>query len=177
MATDPTKLSANEVEQLHRHADKDASQQAFHHTLGSAHNQAAPGDHSHDGGSSTTIGEGGDMLKSVYDPAGANGQLALLNSPNFTGTPTIVTDPIKTSATVQHGSYSMAACLTGAFINKTVFFSPTYASAPNVTANPGSGRLQCAIISVTYSQVVIQAQNFSGGTSPINTVQWIAVGD
>jgi len=37
------------------HIDTDGSRTALHHTLGAGHNQAAPGDHMHDGGSSQTL--------------------------------------------------------------------------------------------------------------------------
>lgn len=49
------KPSAKELTDFHTHDDVDGSQKAHHHTLGSGHNQAAPGDHSHDGGSSAKI--------------------------------------------------------------------------------------------------------------------------
>lgn len=42
-----------EVEEFHTHADTDGSGKAVHHTLGSGANQAAAGNHSHDGGGST----------------------------------------------------------------------------------------------------------------------------
>jgi hypothetical protein len=46
------------VEKLHQNADTDNNQLAVHHTLGPGHNQASPGDHSHDGGTSTQLLEG-----------------------------------------------------------------------------------------------------------------------
>ena len=49
------KPSAKEVSDFHTHDDVDGSQKAHHHTLGSGHNQASPGDHNHDGGSSARI--------------------------------------------------------------------------------------------------------------------------
>src|SRR3546814_7977535 len=49
------KPSAKELVDFHTHDDVDGSQKAHHHTLGPAHNQASPGDHSHDGGSSPKI--------------------------------------------------------------------------------------------------------------------------
>lgn len=50
--------SARQVNELHTKADVDASTGSFHHTLGIGHNQASPGDHSHDGQTSRLIGQG-----------------------------------------------------------------------------------------------------------------------
>jgi hypothetical protein len=45
--------------EAHARTDTDASPLSLHHTLGVKHNQAAPGDHNHDGlGSSRKIGAG-----------------------------------------------------------------------------------------------------------------------
>lgn len=41
----------------HYRADTDSSKQALHHTLGSGRNQAAPGDHNHDGTTSGKLGK------------------------------------------------------------------------------------------------------------------------
>jgi hypothetical protein len=46
----------SEINQLHTRSDVDASPQAQHHTLGFQHNQAAIGDHTHDGTTSRPIG-------------------------------------------------------------------------------------------------------------------------
>lgn len=48
--------SPREVNQFHNNCDADTSQIAQHHTLGVKHDQASPGDHSHDGGSSRKAG-------------------------------------------------------------------------------------------------------------------------
>lgn len=45
----------------HSNSDIDASTQAQHHTLGIQHNQASPGDHTHDGKSSKKLGKGKDL--------------------------------------------------------------------------------------------------------------------
>lgn len=47
--------SSDQVKKFHEKADSDASPKAIHHTLGPGHNQASPGDHSHDGGNSTQL--------------------------------------------------------------------------------------------------------------------------
>lgn len=46
------------VTEFHRRSDVDSSQFAQHHTLGNRRNQAAPGDHTHDGITSPRIGAG-----------------------------------------------------------------------------------------------------------------------
>ena len=48
--------SPGAVGTLHQNSDVDSSQLSQHHTLGPRHNQSAPGDHSHDGGTSKNIG-------------------------------------------------------------------------------------------------------------------------
>lgn len=57
-------VSSKEVADFHKNADKDGSAKALHHTLGYGPNQAAPGNHSHDGGTSIAL----DVLGS--DPLG-----------------------------------------------------------------------------------------------------------
>lgn len=47
--------SAEDVEKFHQNADVDTRREALHHTLGSAPNQAAPGDHTHRGGDSSPL--------------------------------------------------------------------------------------------------------------------------
>lgn len=47
--------SAEQVTKFHEKADKDASAKALHHTLGPLPNQAAAGNHTHDGGGSTQL--------------------------------------------------------------------------------------------------------------------------
>lgn len=46
------------VSSFHARSDVDSSSTAQHHTLGVGHNQAAPGDHNHDGKSSRKLGTG-----------------------------------------------------------------------------------------------------------------------
>jgi hypothetical protein len=50
-----TKPSPKEVLDFHTHSDRDGSPKAEHHTLGSGPNQAAPGNHTHDGGTSAVL--------------------------------------------------------------------------------------------------------------------------
>lgn len=47
--------SSKEVEVFHTNSDKDGTPTSVHHTLGNGPNQAAPGDHIHDGGSSKEL--------------------------------------------------------------------------------------------------------------------------
>lgn len=49
-------LSAIESNRQHFNSDVDSSQRSLHHTLGPGRNQAAPGDHIHDGITSPKIG-------------------------------------------------------------------------------------------------------------------------
>jgi hypothetical protein len=48
--------SPGSVGTLHQFSDMDSSQLAQHHTLGPRHNQSSPGDHIHDGVSSSNLG-------------------------------------------------------------------------------------------------------------------------
>lgn len=47
--------SPKEVELFHKNSDKDGSPTSIHHTLGNGPNQASPGDHTHDGGTSKEL--------------------------------------------------------------------------------------------------------------------------
>ena len=54
-AVEKSKPSSREVTEFHTNSDVDGSPKAQHHTLGPNHNQASPGDHTHDGGASATL--------------------------------------------------------------------------------------------------------------------------
>ena len=49
------KPNAKQVLDFHTNSDKDGSPQAQHHTLGPTANQAAAGNHTHDGGQSAAL--------------------------------------------------------------------------------------------------------------------------
>lgn len=51
-----TRFPPDQVNAMHANSDVDSSQIAQHHTLGPRHNQAAPGDHTHNGVSSRALG-------------------------------------------------------------------------------------------------------------------------
>jgi hypothetical protein len=63
------KATAQEVDDFHTNSDLDLRLEAQHHTLGSGPNQAAPGDHIHDGGDSALILEGLTITGSRADDA------------------------------------------------------------------------------------------------------------
>ena len=48
-------LSAEDLEKLHLNADTDVRAESLHHTLGASSSQASPGDHTHDGGTSSPL--------------------------------------------------------------------------------------------------------------------------
>ena len=48
--------SASQANEAHYRTDTDASQKALHHTLGTGRNQASPGNHQHDGITSSFLG-------------------------------------------------------------------------------------------------------------------------
>lgn len=50
--------TAEEVEDFHQNSDVDTRAESQHHTLGPMPNQAAKGDHKHDGGDSSLLLEG-----------------------------------------------------------------------------------------------------------------------
>jgi hypothetical protein len=56
--------SAKEVTDFHRNADTNKQPESIHHTLGNSRNNASPGDHTHDGGSSAALWSqaGGDTV-------------------------------------------------------------------------------------------------------------------
>lgn len=47
--------SSEQVAKFHEKADKDASPNSLHHSLGAKPNQASPGNHTHDGGASAQL--------------------------------------------------------------------------------------------------------------------------
>ena len=49
---------ARQSADMHKYADTDSSRDALHHTLGGGPNQAAPGDHNHDGANSSFLFNG-----------------------------------------------------------------------------------------------------------------------
>lgn len=51
-------IPAKAVNDFHRKADTDSSQQAIHHTLGTKQDQASPGAHNHNGDNSNLIMKG-----------------------------------------------------------------------------------------------------------------------
>ena len=51
--------SAKEVDDFHTNADTDQRSESLHHTLGPGPSQASPGNHTHDGGTSSPLWEGG----------------------------------------------------------------------------------------------------------------------
>ena len=57
-ADENPKPTSQAVEDFHTNSDLDARAESQHHTLGPGPNQAAPGDHTHDGGDSALILEG-----------------------------------------------------------------------------------------------------------------------
>lgn len=48
-------IPAKLVQDIHKRSDQDSSQVAQHHTLGTKHDQASPGDHNHDGSNSLKV--------------------------------------------------------------------------------------------------------------------------
>lgn len=64
------------VAAFHARSDVDSSQFAQHHTIGVKHNQAAAGDHVHDGKSSRKVGLG--LGLSISGSKGGNAALASL---------------------------------------------------------------------------------------------------
>jgi hypothetical protein len=64
------------VNGFHSRSDVDSAQSAQHHTIGIGHNQAASGDHVHDGSSSRKIGTG--LNLAISGSKGGNAALASL---------------------------------------------------------------------------------------------------
>lgn len=48
-------LSAKQVDDIHRNADRDKNQNSLHHTLGTGRYQSAAGDHIHDGSTGAAL--------------------------------------------------------------------------------------------------------------------------
>lgn len=72
--TQPSVPNSVEVTKFHTNSDVDTSSISQHHTLGLQHNQASPGDHTHNGANSKRIGKGLDtgfptIAAGAYSPA------------------------------------------------------------------------------------------------------------
>ena len=61
--------SGDIVRQFHKNAAVDTAPHDIHHTLGHEPNQASPGDHSHDGGTSPLLIEGMQIVGSKQNPS------------------------------------------------------------------------------------------------------------
>lgn len=70
------KPAAKDVTDFHTHADTDGSPKAVHHTLGPNQNQAAAGNHTHDGGQSAKLTN---LLEGVTVTGSTGGNVALQN--------------------------------------------------------------------------------------------------
>jgi hypothetical protein len=68
--------TAAQVTKIHENADKDGSPKAIHHTLGPGPNQAAAGNHTHDGGQSAKL----DQIMADITVTGSRGGNAALAS-------------------------------------------------------------------------------------------------
>lgn len=68
--------SPQEINKLHSRDDVDVSAFSHHHTLGTRHFQASPGDHLHDGSTSKLIGDGMGLI--VTGSKGSNAALTSL---------------------------------------------------------------------------------------------------
>lgn len=77
-ATSGAKPTAQEVDDFHTNSDLDLRAESQHHTLGPGPNQAAPGDHNHDGGDSVLILEGLSITGSRADDTWRQSVNALL---------------------------------------------------------------------------------------------------
>lgn len=55
---------ATQVDDFHEQSDLNTRSEAQHHTLGPSQNQAAPGNHNHDGGTSIPLWEGNTLTGS-----------------------------------------------------------------------------------------------------------------
>lgn len=74
-------VSPEEVKSFHAKSDVDASILAHHHTLGAQRNQAASGDHNHNGENSRKLGEGeGLAITGLLAPATVAQVDAILDS-------------------------------------------------------------------------------------------------
>lgn len=71
-----TRFPPSQSNAMHANSDVDSSQQAQHHTLGPRHNQASPGDHTHNGVSSRALGVWSTYLVSWTCVGGTNPVLA-----------------------------------------------------------------------------------------------------
>jgi len=112
----------------HKNSDRDSSPWAIHHTLGPRRNQASPGDHTHDGGTSLELSQ----IPSEEDIENIAEEVAEIVSEN-------VAEDVFASH-IQWGSELMSFAAAGSHI-RTISI-PTRPAAPEVVLviiNSGSG--------------------------------------
>lgn len=78
----PATPEPREVNLFHSRSDVDSGTSAQHHTIGVKHNQAAAGDHNHDGKASRKIGQGLSLnvVSSGTDTATIDSMLLMLHN-------------------------------------------------------------------------------------------------
>ena len=88
---------------------------------------------------------------------------------NHKGIPTAIAAGVHTASTGSVISVGGSATFTIAFP------AGRFTAAPSVSATNTSGRMTCAIQSVSAASVVIQVQNWSNAAGPSGAIHWTAV--
>ena len=79
-----TVATSEEVNLFHLNSDRDSAKTALHHTLGSGPNQAASGDHNHDGKNSAKISFS-DIVGGIWNIDGGKPDSVYTPIPHFDG--------------------------------------------------------------------------------------------
>ena len=158
--TDILAPSPAEVTKFHINSDVDGSPKAQHHTLGPGPNQAAAGNHSHDGGGSTTI-DFSTLTASDVSTALANSPIPWIALP-FSGGWTdyatgfqlcayrLVGDEVQVRGMMKHATTTT----TGAFATLPVGYRPSLAvQFIGIASGPGIADLRvntAGVMTVSY---------------------------
>lgn len=178
--------SSRVVENFHRNSDVNRRPEAFHHTLGTGHNQAAYGDHTHDGSTGRPLFNQTDLFNknlgtyqgqkdTIKQILGLLARLGAIDSTTVLGNwPEILTG--RTTVTWTSGSPSAASDIMALTFNPAFSVAPMFVAMIRITTTPTNVMSVRQTGSITASGVSIQiASTVALASGSSCAVDWIAV--
>lgn len=155
-----------EVKEFHKRADKDGSPQALHHTLGSGPNQAAAGNHTHDGGGTTGLD-----YADISNTPGPTTWGSITGKPAFAPIPNPAVR--SESGTLNHVYAGGVGPVASAIV-----FAVAFSAAPAIAIAANDYRLSLYYGGLAPGGVTINSRGFNGIAPPAATysVSWTATG-
>ena len=177
--------TAKEVENFHRNSDINKRPESIHHSLGLSHNQAAYGDHQHDGSTGTLLfGSAGPNSTFNQNIGTDQGQkdatkqiLTILASLGITDS----TSVLGSFAEIRTGLTTCTWAVAGLTSPSTpIVFSPAFSAIPRVVCTPFSTSTSSysakisAAVTTAGSAVMVMATATVGIGGTVD-VHWIAI--